>query len=408
MGPLERGQTSSGLATGTLPASTQLADLHRARILSAAARTLDERGYVGTTVARITASARVSRSRFYELFGSCDACIAALLDEMVDLAAHELRQRDVETLPWDERMRAGLWTILCCLEQQPLLAKACVVHSVRGGVEVLDRREGAIADLVAAVDAGRALPEVDREVTAMTAEGVVGAAARLVYASLASGGDDAPLTDLFTEVTGLILLPYLGPERTREAQQRPVPESLAPPLELPLGGALEASTEAVDPLKGLTMRLTHRTALALEAVARHPGASNRTVAAHAGITDPGQASKLLARLERLGLIENEAVRDTKWELNAWTLTADRREGGAAVRSSRRRVTAAHWLLRRRQSRWKGPSMRAPRHLDMQGTERPRGTILTLLSPHVILVDTREVRCFGAHEEEWTPGSPDRR
>jgi AcrR family transcriptional regulator len=320
IGPLQWGQTSSRLTTGPITARTQLADPHRARILSAVARSLDERGYVGTTVAQITASARVSRSRFYELFGSGDAGIAGLLDEFVALVAHELHERGVETLPWDERMRAGLWTILSCLEQQPLLARTCVVHSVRAGTEVLDRREAIIADLVAAVDDGRALPKVDPEVTAMTAEGVVGAAVRLVYARLSSDQHDSPLTDLLAEATGLILLPYLGPERTREAQQRPVPESLSVPSDLPLGGALEASSEAVDPLKGLTMRLTHRTALALEAVAQHPGASNRTVAAQAGIGDPGQASKLLARLERLGLIENEAVRDTKWELNCWTLT----------------------------------------------------------------------------------------
>lgn len=320
-GPLQRGQASSGLASGPLTARTQLADLHRARILSAAARTLDERGYVGATVAQLTASARVSRSRFYELFGSGDACIAGLLDELVELVAHELDERGVKTLPWDERMRAGLWTILTCLEQQPLLARACVLHSVRAGTEVLERRERIIADLVAAVDAGRALPKVDREVTAMTAEGVVGAAVRLVYARLASSQKDSPLTDLLPEVTGLILLPYLGPEQTRAVQQRRTPESLSPPSDVPVrGGAFEAATEAEDPLTGLTMRLTHRTALALEAVAQHPGASNRTVAARAGIADPGQASKLLARLERLGLIENEAVRDTKWELNSWTLT----------------------------------------------------------------------------------------
>ncbi len=88
----------------------------------------------------------------------------------------------------------------------------------------------------------------------------------------------------------------------------------------PLGGALDTNAEATDPLKGIAIRLTHRTALALQAVSEQPGASNRGVARGAGITDPGQASKLLARLERLGLITNEAVADTKWELNSWTLT----------------------------------------------------------------------------------------
>ena len=52
------------------------------------------------------------------------------------------------------------------------------------------------------------------------------------------------------------------------------------------------------------MRLTYRTARVLEGVAARPGASNREVAERAGIQDPGQVSKLLARLERLGLLAN--------------------------------------------------------------------------------------------------------
>ncbi len=46
------------------------------------------------------------------------------------------------------------------------------------------------------------------------------------------------------------------------------------------------------------MRLTYRTARVLEGVAEQPGASNRMVADYAGVIDPGQISKLLARLER--------------------------------------------------------------------------------------------------------------
>ncbi len=41
------------------------------------------------------------------------------------------------------------------------------------------------------------------------------------------------------------------------------------------------------------MRLTYRTARVLEGVAGEPGISNRVVAEHAGISDPGQVSKLL-------------------------------------------------------------------------------------------------------------------
>jgi DNA-binding MarR family transcriptional regulator len=65
---------------------------------------------------------------------------------------------------------------------------------------------------------------------------------------------------------------------------------------------------------------TYRTARVLTTIAANPGTSNRAVAAAAGIVDEGQASKLLKRLERLGLIENIARDREPGEANAWRLT----------------------------------------------------------------------------------------
>ena len=68
------------------------------------------------------------------------------------------------------------------------------------------------------------------------------------------------------------------------------------------------------------MRLTHRTACVLSAIAGHPGASNREVANLAGVVDQGQISKLLSRLERLELIVNVGQGGFRGAPNAWTLT----------------------------------------------------------------------------------------
>ena len=72
------------------------------------------------------------------------------------------------------------------------------------------------------------------------------------------------------------------------------------------------------------MRLTYRTSRVLEGVAelggRGSGPSNRQVGEYAGIADPGQVSKLLRRLERLGLLANGAPGHLKGEPNAWRLT----------------------------------------------------------------------------------------
>jgi DNA-binding IclR family transcriptional regulator len=69
------------------------------------------------------------------------------------------------------------------------------------------------------------------------------------------------------------------------------------------------------------MRLTYRTARVLEAIATWPGVSNRGVGEHAGVSDQGQISRLLARLERLGLAENSGEGHTRGEANEWRLTS---------------------------------------------------------------------------------------
>jgi DNA-binding MarR family transcriptional regulator len=59
----------------------------------------------------------------------------------------------------------------------------------------------------------------------------------------------------------------------------------------------------------------------LLAIAGRPGASNRQVADASGVADQGQISKLLARLEHLGLIKNGGVGPARGEPNVWRLTA---------------------------------------------------------------------------------------
>ena len=58
----------------------------------------------------------------------------------------------------------------------------------------------------------------------------------------------------------------------------------------------------------------------LRAIAQAPYSNNREVAQAAGLADEGQTSKLLARLERQGVIENVGVGAARGEPNAWLLT----------------------------------------------------------------------------------------
>jgi AcrR family transcriptional regulator len=332
------GVKTSGLAQRTRPNapdrgthSAQLIEIQRARLIAGAVCAIEELGYAQTTVGHITRRASVSRRTFYELFANREDCLAAVLEDLVGQIAQELAAVDLDDLPWRERVRTGLWAILSLFDREPALARVCVVQALRGGPRVLERREEILAGLAAVVDEGRLEGPRGGECTTLTAEGLVGAAFAIVYARLLRG-ERRPLTDLLGELMGMIVLPYLGPAAARREQTRPAP---APSR----AATPERARGAGDPLRDVPVRLTYRTARVLEGVAEHPGASNRMVGDYAGVIDPGQISKLLARLERAGLLANTGEGHSKGEPNAWELTPIGRQVaqriGASIRGQER-------------------------------------------------------------------------
>jgi AcrR family transcriptional regulator len=301
---------------GTSVPREQLVEIQRSRLLAAAVVAVDELGYTDTTVSDVTSRARVSRRTFYELFANREECLAAVLDDVVALVEGEVAAASLDGLAWRERVRGGLWAILSFLDREPALARVCVVQMLRGGAEVLGRREEILAGLAAVVDEGRLGSARGGGCSPLTAEGVVGAAFTIVHARLLRG-ERKPLTGLLGELMGMIVLPYLGAATARREQARRVPVGSMRAD----GGPAGAGRAVGDPLDGVSMRLTYRTARVLEGVAELPGGSNRVVAERAGIHDAGQVSKLLARLERLGLLVNTGEGHAKGEPNAWSLTA---------------------------------------------------------------------------------------
>ena len=215
------GPSEAGIAAGYAP-RVQVEEIQRSRLLVAAVAAIDELGYEQTSVQEITRRARVSRRTFYELFGNREACLVALLDEVVGRVERELTAAHLDGLAWRERVRGGLWTILSFLDAEPALARICVVEALHGGPLALERRERILARLAAVLDEGRLGGVRGDECTLVTAEGLVGGALGVVYARLRSGGVE-PLAGLLDELMAMIALQYLGPRAARREQQRPAP-----------------------------------------------------------------------------------------------------------------------------------------------------------------------------------------
>ncbi len=300
----------------------RVVEIQRSRLLAAAAGVVDEHGYSHTTVAHITERARVSRRTFYDLFDDREDCLLAVFEDAVGLVRREVLAAVVAAGPdWCGRVRVGLWAILSFLDREPVLAHVCVVQALRSGTRLLERREEVFGELARVLDEGRDESARSGSCPPLTAEGLVGAVSTILYGRLSRRAPE-PLVGLFGELMEMIVLPYLGPAAARKEHARAMPDTVhTSGISGGEAGILVGDGHGDrDPLAELPMRLTYRTARALEAVADSPGVSNRAIGEHAGISDQGQISRLLARLQRLGLVANGGEGHACGEANAWTLT----------------------------------------------------------------------------------------
>ena len=287
--------------------ATQVSEVQRARIINAAAEVVGELGYSGMSVARITGRAGVSRRTFYDLFEDREDCFMAVFEEALARATQVAVDAAAGQTAWCEQVRAGLSSLLESVQDEPVLGAVVVVHALGCGPKVLAARARSLKPAIAFVARGRGM-KAGKGPPPLTAEGTVGAVLALVHGRMLEP-DGRPLTELLNPLMGMIVLPYLGPAAAARELSRPTPKARRAPR-----------APAQDPLDGLAMRLTYRTLRVLAAIAQCPGASNREVAERADVQDQGQISKLLARLEHLGLIENDGPGHAKGEANAWRLT----------------------------------------------------------------------------------------
>jgi AcrR family transcriptional regulator len=286
------------------------------RLLLAMGELLAEAGIEDATVGRISKRAGVSRRTFYEVFDDREECFLAAFDQAVERLAEEVVPAYRGKGKWSVRVRAAMTVLLEHFDAHPGVARMCVIETLRAGPEVLERRRRVLGILAAAVDEGRVVVRQGNEPLPLTAEGVVGGALAVIHArllevehgpSLDTGG--LRLADLANALTGMIVHPYCGPAAARREVDRPAPKTTA-----------VVANGTTDPFKGLSIRFTYRTARVLATIAEDSGASNRMVAGSAGISDEGQTSRLLRRLQTAGLIENLGEGHTRGEPNAWWLT----------------------------------------------------------------------------------------
>jgi AcrR family transcriptional regulator/DNA-binding MarR family transcriptional regulator len=281
-------------------------------MLAAAVEAVEDVGYARMTVAQVISRARVSRKTFYDVFTDREDCFLAAFEQALAQARSLAQDAYASESNWRDGIRASLARLLVFMDEEPGLAKLCIVEALGAGERVLERRAKVLDEIAVVIDRGRLASNATREPPDVTAEGVVGAIFAVLHTRVLETGGE-PLTTLLGPLMSMIVLPYLG---ARAAGR----ELTRPPLDPPSAARGRGQARHKDPLDGLNMRLTYRTVRVLMVIAEHPGASNREIAEGSGIVDQGQISKLLNRLARLKLVENHGDGQEKGAANAWHLT----------------------------------------------------------------------------------------
>jgi AcrR family transcriptional regulator len=285
--------------------------VQRGWVLAAMAKIVCEHGLESATVQQITARAGVTRRTFYELFENREDCFRATFEAALAAAA-ELASAAYETEgAWVERIRGGLLALLEFFDCEPELARLCVLHVTPANPATIARRKEVLAKLAQIIDEGRAVAPAGTEPPRWCAESIVGGVLAVIQGHFLEESPE-PLTALVSTLMGVIVLPYLGQPAAQEELVRGVRDT---------AHAKRKPEKSRERMRDLDMRITYRTLRVLAAIAAAPGINNRRVAEAAGVKDAGQISKLLARLERLGLIRKARNSRLEGRPNAWMITS---------------------------------------------------------------------------------------
>jgi AcrR family transcriptional regulator len=292
---------------------SHVVEMQRQRLLTATTELVYERGAHGLTAALVAERAGMSRRTFHDIFEDREGCLLAAFEEAVGQVTQAVLRAAEGQRKWIDTVRAGLAGLLSFLDYEPGMARLLIVEALSSGTKTLEARKRVLTEIITIVDQGRAHSKSGREPPPLTAEGTVGAVFSVIHARMLEG-EQRPLVELASPLMAMIAQPYLGVAAAQKELARPVsiPEPITPRL-------------PSDPFKDLPMRLTYRTARVLSSIAAHPGASSKQIAQAAGITDEGQTSKLLNRLQRYELIQDTGVGPAKGMPRAWRLT-ERGEG----------------------------------------------------------------------------------
>ena len=281
--------------------------------------------------------AGVSESVFHDVFSTVEECYRTAFAEGLERLSRAVAEATTREEAWLERVRSGLVALLGFLDDEPSWTRLLVLETPLAGAVTFECRQR-LHDLLASLleREGKVTQGRDNSSTAGSpmlletpgGELVVGGVFSVIRTNVLEG-DSGKLVELAPSLMAFIVAPYLGQAAAQAALQGSSSRSSKVSVVEPRVARGRDISRAV----ALPIRATHRTTLVLRSIARAPYSNNREVAHAAGLSDEGQTSKLLARLERQGVIENVGLGSARGEPNAWVLTGSGRRAVELINES---------------------------------------------------------------------------
>lgn len=201
---------------GRYPLSRDFIARHqRARIIEGLALEASERGYAAVTVADVVRRAGIARNTFYANFRSKEDCVLAVQQYAMATALERVVTAAGEIDDWPRRVKAGLAAFLAYLDEEPALARTCMVEALAGGSAAMQAHEQSLQSFVSLFRLGRDVSPHGGELPETLEEALIGGVFWILYQRL-SLTEAERVEELLPELVEFALTPYLGAGAAQE------------------------------------------------------------------------------------------------------------------------------------------------------------------------------------------------
>jgi AcrR family transcriptional regulator len=187
----------------------EVAENHRLRILHAAARLADERGYTATTVAEITKLASVDGRVFYRHFADKQEAFTALhelgFQQVMDVTAKAFFAAD----GWPQRSWDAGHALTQLLQANPLVAHIGFVEAYAVGQGAVQRIEDSHAAFMFFLQEGLVHASAQAVPTRVGMEAIVASMFEIVYLRVRAG-EESRIGAALPDIMHMWLTPFLG------------------------------------------------------------------------------------------------------------------------------------------------------------------------------------------------------